>query len=111
MNPEWRGAAWARSGTVAAVTLRGRGPRGRGMNRYDHAMSVERLTVSLESELAADVREAAAADAQNTSAWLADAARRRLATRGLRDVIAEWEATHGAFTDRELADARARLGM
>lgn len=81
------------------------------MNGYDHAMSVERVTVSLESELAADVREAAAADAQNTSAWLADAARRRLATRGLRDVVAEWEATYGAFTDRELADARARLGM
>jgi hypothetical protein len=73
-------------------------------------MSVERLTVSLESELASAVREAADADSQNMSAWLADAARRRLATRGLADVVAEWEAAHGAFTDSELETARARLG-
>lgn len=72
-------------------------------------MSVERLTVSLESELAAAVREAAGEDALNMSAWLADAARRRLATRGLTDVIAEWEALHGSFTQAELDHARQRL--
>jgi len=72
-------------------------------------MAVERITVSLEAELAEAVREAAAADAQNLSAWLAGAARRRLATRGLRDVIAEWEAKHGAFSEDELATARSRL--
>ena len=72
---------------------------------------VERITVSLEPELAAAVREAAEADAENVSAWLADAARRRLAGRGLREVIAEWEAEHGSFSDEELAAARARLGM
>lgn len=78
-----------------------------GMTKYDHVMTVERLTVSLESELALAVREAAEADEQNVSAWLADAARRRLATRGLRDVIAAWEREHGAFSDEELAAARA----
>ena len=72
-------------------------------------MAVERVTVSLEAELAAAVRDAADADAQNLSAWLADAARRRLATRGLRDVIAEWEAEHGTFDEAELDAARARL--
>ncbi len=76
------------------------------MNKYDRGMSVERLTVSLESDLAVAVREAADADAQNVSAWLADAARRQLASRGLRDVVAEWEATHGSFSDDELAEAR-----
>lgn len=80
------------------------------MKKYDHWVAVERLTVSLEADLAAAVREAAEADAQNTSAWLADAARRRLATRGLRDVLDDWEATHGAFTDDELTEARTRLG-
>ncbi len=70
-------------------------------------MAVKRLTVSLESELAAAVREAADADAQNVSAWLADAARRRLANRGLRDMIAAWEQEHGAFSDDELAAARS----
>ena len=76
------------------------------MNRYDLVMSVERLTVSLESDLAVAVREAADADQKNVSAWLADAARRQLTSRGLRDVVAEWESTHGAFTDDELAAAR-----
>jgi predicted Ser/Thr protein kinase len=77
------------------------------MTKYDHVMTVERLTVSIESELAIAVREAADADEQNVSAWLADAARRHLATRGLRDVIAAWEHEHGAFSDEERAAARA----
>lgn len=77
------------------------------MTKYDGRMSVERLTVSIESELAIAVREAAEADEQNVSAWLADAARRQLATRGLRDVVAAWEREHGAFSDEELATASA----
>jgi hypothetical protein len=77
------------------------------MKKYDHLMTVERLTVSLESELAIAVRQAADADEQNVSAWLADAARRQLANRGLRDVVAAWEREHGAFSDDELAFARA----
>jgi hypothetical protein len=80
------------------------------MKKYDERMAVERLTVSLEAELADAVRDAADADAQNVSAWLADAARRQLAARGLRDSIAEWEREHGAFTNDELAEARSRLG-
>ena len=76
------------------------------MNKYDDEMTVERLTVSLESELAVAIREAALADNLNVSAWLADAARRQLASRGLHDVVTEWEAEHGAFSDDELAAAR-----
>lgn len=79
------------------------------MKKYDVLMVVERLTVSLESELAIAVRDAADADEQNVSAWLADAARRQLANRALRDVVAAWEREHGAFTETELADARARI--
>jgi hypothetical protein len=78
-----------------------------GMTTYDGLMAVERLTVSIESELAVAVRKAAEADEQNVSAWLADAARRQLANRGLRDVVAAWEREHGAFSDEELAAARA----
>ncbi len=74
-------------------------------------MAVERLTVSLEAELAVAVRTAAEADEQNVSAWLAGAARRQLAARGLGQVIADWQAEHGAFTDDELSTARARLGL
>ncbi len=60
--------------------------------------------------MAAAVRDAAEADDKSVSAWLADAARHELAARGLRDVIAAWEAQHGAFRDDELATARRRLG-
>lgn len=77
------------------------------MKKYHFGMAVQRLTVSLESPLAIAVREAADADEQNVSAWLADAARRRLAHRGLRTVVAAWERDHGAFSDDELATARA----
>ncbi len=79
------------------------------MTKYDRFMSVERLTVSIEPELAIAVREAAEADEQNVSAWLADAARRQLANRGLRDVVAAWERDHGAFSNEELAAERARV--
>lgn len=79
------------------------------MNKYDRLMSVERLTVSLESELADAVREAANAESLNVSAWMAQAAHRELSSRGLRDVIAEWEAAHGSFTEKELASARRTL--
>ncbi len=79
------------------------------MNQYDPIMAVERVTISLEAELTEAVREAAEADAQNLSAWLADAARRRLASRELRDVLVEWEAGHGTFSEDELAAARARI--
>lgn len=73
-------------------------------------MPTERLTISLEASLAAAVSDAAEADEQNMSAWLAEAAQRRLVTRGLRDVVADWEAIHGAFSSEELARARAELG-
>lgn len=82
-----------------------------GMNKYDSRMSVERVTVSLESDLATAVREAAEDDSLNISAWFADAARRRLASRGLRDVVADWEAEHGTFSDHELRAARERLSQ
>lgn len=81
------------------------------MNKYDRVMPVERVTVSIESDLAAAVREAADDDSLNISAWFADAARRRLASRGLRDVIADWEAEHGAFSEQELDAARSRLSQ
>lgn len=79
------------------------------MKLYDSPAATERVTVSLQAELAEAVRDAAEADAQNVSAWIADAARRRLASRGLRDVLCEWEAEHGPFSEDELAAARARI--
>ena len=73
------------------------------------SVTVERITVSLETELATAVRNAAHADKQNVSSWLSNAARRQLANRGLREVVAAWEAEHVPFNDAELAAARARI--
>ncbi len=67
------------------------------------------MTISLDENLAEAVREAAEADALNLSAWISDAIRRRLASRGLRQVVAEWEAQHGSLTEEELSAARRRL--
>ncbi|MGH8906619.1 MAG: hypothetical protein ACRD0K_08905 [Egibacteraceae bacterium] len=72
-------------------------------------MSTERVTVSMEADLAAAIREAAEADRENVSAWIAAAATRRLAARGLRQVVEEWERAHGALTHDEIAEARRRL--
>jgi len=74
-------------------------------------MAVERLTVSVDAELAAAMREAANQDALNMSAWLANAARRQLAVRGLAAAISDWEIEHGEFTDDELDRARERLAQ
>ena len=73
-------------------------------------MRKKHLIVSLPAGLAADLREAAEEDGQRMSTWLADAARRRLKARGLRQVVAEWETINGPFTEEELATARKRLG-
>jgi hypothetical protein len=65
----------------------------------------EKRSVSLPPEVAAAVDAAASAEGTTMSAWLADAALRRLRVdRGLR-AMAEWEAEHGAFTAEELAEA------
>lgn len=73
-------------------------------------MTTERSTISSESGLAGSGSGVGAQDEQDVSAWLAGSAPRRLVSRGLRDVVADWEAEHGAFTEEELARARAELG-
>ncbi|HEY7372874.1 MAG TPA: hypothetical protein VIF57_11980 [Polyangia bacterium] len=63
-------------------------------------MSVARLAVSFDKKLAREVRRAAGAEA--TSTWLADAARRKLRSRGLLSVVGDWETEHGVLTGDEL---------
>jgi hypothetical protein len=68
---------------------------------------VTRLAISLDEELAREVRRAAGD--QSTSAWLADAARRKLRAEGLLRVVEAWEKEHGELTKRELAAAAKNL--
>lgn len=72
-------------------------------------MTVARLAISLDAELAAQIREAA--DGGTVSSWLADAAERKLRAQGLGAVVAEWEAEHGALTPAERRRARRELGL
>lgn len=73
------------------------------------AMTVERITISLDADLAELVKAAADEDSLNVSAWFGDAARQRLASRRLRTVIDDWEQEHGAFSEDELAAAAQRI--
>ncbi len=74
-------------------------------------MPAERITVSLDSELAAAVRGAAQECSESLSQWMAEAAKNRLKNLGFRQLITEWEAEHGAFTEEEKAASRAKLGL
>jgi hypothetical protein len=69
-------------------------------------MTVARFAISFDKELARLVRRSAASEP--TSAWLADAARRKLRAEGLLEVVRDWEADHGAFTLAELRAAERR---
>lgn len=67
------------------------------------------MSVSFEVELGADIREAARAEGLTVSAWLAAAARDRVRTLVLGEVMKEWQERHGAFTPDEIAAAEADL--
>jgi hypothetical protein len=63
-------------------------------------MTVARFAVSFDPDLARAVRRAARN--QPTSAWLADAARRKLRAEGLLSAVEDWEREHGAISEAEL---------
>lgn len=62
-----------------------------------------RLSLSLPDELAGRIRDAAQADGDTLSAWLARAAKSQLLLRNAARAIAEWEHEQGAITDAEIA--------
>jgi hypothetical protein len=71
-------------------------------------MTVARFAISFDPKLARAVRRAAGNEP--TSAWLADAARRKLRAQGLSDVVRDWEAEHGVISAAELRAAARRQG-
>jgi hypothetical protein len=66
-------------------------------------MTVARIAVSFDKDLARAVRRAAGKEP--TSSWLADAARRKLRAEGLLHAVGEWENEHGTLVDAELRAA------
>jgi hypothetical protein len=69
-------------------------------------MSVSRFAVSFNPKLARAVRRASGKE--SLSAWLADAAHRKLRAEGLLRVVHEWEAEHGEPGDAELRAVERR---
>jgi hypothetical protein len=69
-------------------------------------MTVARLAISFDGALARAVRRAAGKEP--TSAWLADAARRKLRAEGLLRVVGEWEDEHGRLTEAEVRSAAGK---
>jgi hypothetical protein len=69
-------------------------------------MTVARFAISLDSQLARDVRKAAGDEP--LSSWLADAAERKLRSQGLLRVVRAWEAKQGELSEAELRAAKRR---
>ena len=76
---------------------------------YHKPMSVVKRSVSLDAEVAAAANAAAAADGVSFSAWLSEAADRRLRVREGLQGVAEWGAGAGTLTAEERAAGEALL--
>lgn len=68
-----------------------------------------KLAITVDPDVHRRVVEAAGADGVSLSSWMTDAARLALLRRDGLAAVAEWEAEHGALTERELRAARARV--
>jgi hypothetical protein len=72
-------------------------------------MGVVKRSVSIDSDVASAAEQAAAADGVSFSAWLSEAAERRLRVReGMRGV-SDWEDEAGKLTPEERAAGEALL--
>lgn len=73
-------------------------------------MSAEKLSISLEADLATSVREAASEQGVSVSMWLAEAAQAQIRQRRLREALDALAAEEGELDpteiDRLIADAR-----
>ena len=68
----------------------------------------QKRSISLPSDLADAIDQAATAEGTTVSAWIADTAAHRLRIDAGRMGVAEWERQHGPLTPDELADGLAR---
>jgi hypothetical protein len=72
-------------------------------------MAVTKLSISLDEDLADELRVQAEAEGVSTSAFVADAVQDRLRHLALLRAVLAYEHDHGAFTDDELSAALAAL--
>jgi hypothetical protein len=74
-------------------------------------MKVDKMSISLESDLGDRVRRAARKARVGISSWLAEAAAAKLRAEALAEFLDSWEREHGALTEEELAQAEMELGL
>jgi predicted transcriptional regulator len=68
-------------------------------------MAVDRLSITVDSELGQAVRQAAAAEGVSVSSWASEALADRVRRHSLRAFLDDWEAEQGPFTEEEMAEA------
>ncbi len=68
----------------------------------------QKRSISLPSDLADAIDQAATAEGTTVSAWIAETAAHRLRIDAGRKGVAEWERQHGALSPDEIADGLAR---
>ncbi len=68
-------------------------------------MTVKKLSIALDDEIATASAARARASGLSLSAWMNQAAANALAIEVGLDGVRQWEAENGALTDAELADA------
>ena len=69
-------------------------------------MAVDRLSITVDSELGQAVRQAAAAEGVSVSSWASEALADRVRRHSLRAFLDDWEAEQGPFTEEEMAEAK-----
>lgn len=74
-------------------------------------MAVDRITITVADATSTEIRAAAAEAGMTVSAWIVDACGDRLRNQKLGRFLDEWEAEHGAFSEKEIEDAARRLGL
>jgi hypothetical protein len=72
---------------------------------------VDRFSVTMPPELGEGVRQAAARQGTSVSTWLTEAAADKLRNELLGVALDQWESEDGPFTQAELEEAAARLGL
>jgi hypothetical protein len=74
-------------------------------------MNVDRFSITMEPALGSAVRAAAERAGKSVSSWLAEAAAERLRNDLLGKALDAWEQEQGPFSEVELDQAAAALGL
>ena len=69
-------------------------------------MAAERLAISLDPRLSARIRHVVEASGGSISAWMADAAERKLRATAARAALADYEAEFGEIPEAEVEQIR-----